>query len=167
MFYLGGASKTVAEGKQLSAEMIASGKAFDRCRQMVELQGGDVSVIDDPSRLPSADHRVDVPSPSAGFVSAIQCEHVGTACVVLGGGREKKEDSIDPAVGIVVHKKIGDAVSAGEALCTIRCHSDAQAVRAKELIDGSYTISATPPAHRPSLIHRVIHKGEHDGHIRS
>jgi thymidine phosphorylase len=167
MFYLGGATKTVAEGKQLAAEMIASGKAFDRFRQMVELQGGDISAIEDPSRLPSADHRVDVPSPSAGFVSAIQCEHVGTACVVLGGGREKKEDSIDPAVGIVVHKKIGDAVIAGEALCTIRCHSDAQAARAKELIDGSYTISATPPAHRPSLIHRVIHKGEHDGHIRS
>jgi thymidine phosphorylase len=128
---------------------------------MVELQGGDVSGIDDPSRLPSADHRVDVPSPSAGFVSAIHCESIGTACVVLGGGREKKEDSVDPAVGIVVHKKIGDAVSAGEALCTIHCHSDVQASRAKKLIEESYTISATPPARRPSLIHRVIYKGEH------
>ena len=161
MFYLGGATKTVADGKQLSAEMISSGKAFDRFRQMVELQGGDVSGIDDPSRLPSADHRVDVPSPSAGFVSAIHCESIGTACVVLGGGREKKEDSVDPAVGIVVHKKIGDAVSAGEALCTIHCHSDVQASRAKKLIEESYTISATPPARRPSLIHRVIYKGEH------
>jgi pyrimidine-nucleoside phosphorylase len=161
MFYLGGTTKTVAEGKQLSAEIIASGKAFDRFRQMVELQGGDISVIDDPSRLPSADHHVDVPSPSAGYVSSIQCEKVGTACVILGGGREKKEDAVDPAVGIVVHKKIGDPVSAGEALCTIHCYSDEQAARARKLLEESYGISASAPAHKPSLIHRVIYKGEH------
>ena len=142
MFFVGGAAKTVAEGKQRAHELIASGQAFDRFRQMVELQGGDVSAIDDPSRLPSADCRVDVPSPSAGYVSAIQCEHVGTACVILGGGREKKEDSVDPAVGIVVHKKIGDKVSAGEALCTIHCHSEAQAARARKLLAESYTIAA-------------------------
>ena len=160
MFFVGGAAKTVAEGKHRAHELIASGQAFDRFRQMVELQGGDVGAIDDPSRLPSADCRVDVPSPSAGYVSAIQCEHVGTACVILGGGREKKEDAVDPAVGIVVHKKIGDKVSTGEALCTIHCHSEAQAARARELLTESYTIAAAPPAHRPSLIHRVIHKGE-------
>ena len=160
MFYVGGASKTVAEGKQKADEIIASGKAFDRFRQMVELQGGDISVIDDPARLPSADHRVDVPSPSAGYVSAIECEQIGTACVILGGGREKKEDSVDPAVGIVIHKKIGDKVSASEPLCTIHCHSDAQAARARKLLEESYTVSPAPLAHRPSLIHRVIHKGE-------
>jgi pyrimidine-nucleoside phosphorylase/thymidine phosphorylase len=160
MFYLGGTAKTVAEGKHQASEIIASGKAFERFRHMVELQGGDIGAIDDPSRLPSADHRVEVQSRSAGFVSAIQCEHVGTACVILGGGREKKEDSVDPAVGIVIHKKIGDEVFAGEALCTIHCHSDAQAVRARKLLEESYTISPVPPAHKPSLIHRVIHKGE-------
>jgi pyrimidine-nucleoside phosphorylase len=161
MFYLGGSTKTVAEGKQLSDEIIASGKAFERFRQMVELQGGDVSVIDDPTRLPSADHRVDVASPSAGYVTEILCEQVGTACVILGGGRERKEDSVDPAVGIVIHKKIGDHVGVGEALCTIHCHSEAQAARAKRLLEESYRISAAPPAHKPSLIHRVIYKGEH------
>ncbi len=161
MLFLGGASKTVADGKKLSAEIIASGKAFDRFRQMVELHGGDVSTIDDPTRLPSVDHRVEVASPQTGYVTSIACEQVGTACVILGGGREKKEDSVDPAVGIVVHKKIGDKVSAGESLCTIHCHSDAQAARAKTLLQESYEISATPPAVRPSLIHRVIYKGEY------
>lgn len=160
MFYFGGTAKSVAEGKQQAHEIIASGKAFERFRQMVELQGGDISTIDDPSRLPTADHRVNVASPSAGFVSAIQCEHVGTACVILGGGREKKEDSVDPAVGIIIHKKIGDAVSAGEALCTLHCHSDAQAARARKLIEESYTISSASAIHKPSLIHRVIHKTE-------
>jgi pyrimidine-nucleoside phosphorylase len=161
MLFLGGASKTVAEGKRRSEEIIASGAAFDRFRQMVELQGGDVNTIDDPTRLPSVDHRVEVSSLQAGYVTSIACEQVGTACVILGGGRERKEDSVDPAVGIVVHKKIGDRVSAGEALCTIHCHSDAQAARAKALLQESYQISAAPPATKPSLIHRVIYKGEY------
>jgi pyrimidine-nucleoside phosphorylase len=161
MFYIGGASATVADGKRLAQEILASGKAFDRFRQMVELQGGDTSVIDDPARLPSADHRVEVPSPGAGYVAAIACEQVGTACVVLGGGRERKEDSVDPSVGIVIHKKIGDRVSVGESLCTIHCHSDAQAAHAKTLLEESYQIAASAPAHKPSLIHRAIYKREH------
>jgi thymidine phosphorylase len=161
MFYLGGASKTVAQGKQLSEQIIASGQAFERFRHMVELQGGDISAIDDPTRLPGTGHYVDVPSPQTGFVTAIACEQVGTACVILGGGRERREDSVDPAVGIVVHKKIGDKVSAGEALCTIHCHSDAQAARAKTLLEESYQIAAAPPTHKRSLIHRAIYKGEH------
>ena len=161
MFYLGGATKTVAEGKQRSHEIIASGKAFDRFRQMVELQGGDVSVIDDPSRLPSADHRIDVRASAAGYVAEILCEQVGTACVILGGGRERKEDSVDPAVGIVIHKKIGDKAGENEPLCTIHCHSDAQGARARKLLEESYKISAAPPRHKPSLIHRVIYKEEH------
>ena len=161
MFYLGGATKTVAEGKQLAEEILASGKGFDRFRQMVELQGGDIGAIDDPARLPSTDHRVEVASTHSGYVTAIACEQVGTACVILGGGRERKEDSVDPAVGIVVHKKIGDQVSAGESLCTMHCHSDAQAARAKTLLEESYQIEAAPPAHKTSLIHRVIYKGEY------
>ena len=157
MFYLGGACKSVAEGIKLSGEIIASGKAFERFRQMVELQGGDVGAIDDPTLLPNTDHRVDVPSPRGGYVTAIMCEQIGTACVILGGGRERKEDSVDPSVGIAVHKKIGDKVSAGESLCTIYCHSDAQAARAKTMIEESYQIGTAPPEHKPQLIHRVIH----------
>ena len=112
-------------------------------------------------RLPGTDHRVEVPSFKAGYVTAIACEQVGTACVILGGGRERKEDSVDPAVGIVVHKKIGDKVSAGESLCTIHCDSDAQAARARTLLEESYQIAAAAPAHKQSLVHRVIYKGEH------
>jgi len=161
MFYLAGACKTVAEGNRLSQQIIASGQAFERFRQMVELQGGDISTIDDPTRLPGTDHRIEVPSTQSGYVTVIDCEHVGTACVILGGGRERKEDSVDPAVGIVVHKKIGDKVSAGEALCTIHCHSDAEVARAKTLLQESYQISAAPPAQQGPLVHRVIHKADH------
>jgi len=103
---------------------------------------------------------VEVRSASAGYVSKIACEDVGTACVVLGGGREKKEDAVDPAVGIVVHKKIGDCVAAGEPVYTIHCHSEAQSARAKKLLDASYAISPAP-THKLPLIHRVIYRGEH------
>jgi len=102
-----------------------------------------------------------VPSPHAGYVDAIACEQVGTACVILGGGRERKEDSVDPGVGIVIHKKIGDKVATGESLCTIHCHSDAEAAPAKTLLEESYQIAPAAPAHKISLVHRVIYKGEH------
>ena len=161
MFFLGGSSKTVAEGKELADLLITSGRAFERFRLMVELQGGDIGMIDFPDRLPDADHRVAVPSPAAGYVSSIACEQVGAACVMLGGGRERKEDSVDPAVGIEVHKKIGDRVTAGEALCTIHCHSDAQAAGAKALLEGCYEFSSAPSTHKPSLIRRAIYKGQH------
>jgi pyrimidine-nucleoside phosphorylase len=159
MFHLGDAAKNVPQGRELAEQILASGKAFARFRQMVESQGGDIGAIDDPARLPGAEHRVDVLSPAAGYVASIQCEQVGTACVILGGGRERKEDSIDPAVGIVIHKKIGDKVAAGEPLCTIHCHSDAQAARARKLLEASYQIAAAPPAQSPRLVHRVIVKG--------
>jgi pyrimidine-nucleoside phosphorylase len=158
MFCLGDASQSVAQGRQLAEQTIASGKALEKFRHMVELQGGDPLCIDDPQRLAIAPHAVDVVSPRAGFISAIQCEHVGAACVVLGGGRERKEDSVDPSVGIVVHKKIGDSVAAAGPLCTVFCHSDAQAARAVDLLEASYMITDAPPTHRPALIHRAIHK---------
>ena len=161
MLYLDGASKTIADGRRRAEEIIACGKAFAKFREMVELQGGDVRTIDEPSLLPTTKHRIDVPSAWAGYVTAIQCEDVGTACVLLGGGREQKEHSVDPAVGIVVHKKIGDKIAEGEPFYTIHCHSDAQAARAKKLLEESYEIADVPPAHKKRLIHRAIHKGEH------
>ena len=127
MFHLGGRATTIDEGKCLADELIQSGQAFERFREMVALQGGDTAAIDNPARLPRAAHALDVKSPSSGYVGAIQCEDVGTACMLLGGGREKKEDSIDPAVGIVLHKKIGDPVAAGETLCTLMYNSQTRA----------------------------------------
>ncbi len=157
MLHLGGKAKTIDDGKKLSQDIISSGKALDKFRRMVELQGGDPRVVDDTKRLPGTKHRVEVRSPRAGYVAAIQNERVGTACVILGGGRERKEDSVDPAVGIVVQKKLGDRVEASEPLCIIHCHSDAQAAPAKKMLEDSYTIADAPPA-SPPLIHRVIRK---------
>jgi thymidine phosphorylase len=157
MLRLGGVAGTVTEGKKKSAELIASGKALEKFRQMVELQGGDPRTVDDTTLLPQARQSVQVRSAKAGFVSSMQCEQIGTACVILGGGRERKEDSVDPAVGIVLHKKVGDQVAADEALATIFYNSDAKAERAEQLILTSCEISDVAPPKRP-LVHRIIEK---------
>jgi len=157
MLHVGGLSKTVAEGKQRSADLIASGAALERFRQMVELQGGDARVIDDSHRLPQAHHTMQVVSASSGYVSSMQCEQIGTACVILGGGRERKEDSVDPAVGIVLHKKVGDRVDNGDPLATIYYNAEARAERARQLISQSCAVAEAAPAKRP-LIHKVVGK---------
>lgn len=156
MLHLGGVSKTVAQGKQESAKLIASGRALDRFRQMVELQGGDPHVIDDYKRLPKAEHTLWVTSKTDGYIISIKCEQIGTACVILGGGRERKEDSVDPAVGIVLHKKIGDRVSSNEPLATIYYNSESRVARAQQLIEESCRISDSPPTEKRPLIHQVI-----------
>jgi pyrimidine-nucleoside phosphorylase len=158
MLYLGGASKSVAEGKQQSAKLISSGKALEKFRQMVELQGGDARVIDDVKKLPQAQHTTQVTSVKPGYVGAIQCEQVGTACVILGGGRERKEDSVDPSVGIVLHKKVGDQVAAGEPIATIYYNAEAKAARACQLLEASYEIAEAAPSTQRPLIHRIIAK---------
>ena len=158
MLHLGGVAATVADGKKQSEKLIASGKALDKFRQMVELQGGDPQSIDDPKRLPQACHTMILASPKDGYLASLQCEQVGTACVILGGGRERKEDSVDPAVGIVLHKKVGDAISAGEPLATIHYNAEALATRARRILEESYKIAASAPREKRPLIHRVIGK---------
>jgi len=156
MLHLGGAAKSVAEGKEKSAQLISSGKALEKFRHMIELQGGDPRVVDDPKRLPQAQHTMEVRSAKAGYLTSMQCEQIGTACVILGGGRERKEDAVDPAVGIVLHKKVGDPVAVSEPLATIHYNAEAKAARARQLIESSCEIAAAPPAAKRPLIHKVI-----------
>jgi len=158
MFFLGQRVTTIEEGKQLSAKLIGSGAALETFRKMVALQGGDARAIDDAKRLPRARHTLDVPAPRTGYVTAIQCERAGTACVILGGGRERKEDAVDPAVGFVLHKKVADSVAAGEVLCTVHYNSEALGSRAQTMILESFAIADTPPVHKRPLVHRVITK---------
>jgi pyrimidine-nucleoside phosphorylase len=158
MLHFGGVSATVTEGKKQSETLIATGKALERFRQMVELQGGDARAIDDPKKLPQARHSMMFPSPKSGYLASLQCEQVGTACVILGGGRERKDDSVDPTVGIVLHKKVGDSVSAGETLATIHYNDETRAARARQLLEQSYQIADSPIRDKRPLIHRVIGK---------
>ncbi len=158
MLFAGERVATLDEGRALAADLIRKTTAREKFRQIIALQGGDTSVVDDPTRLPHARHTLDVPSRAGGYVAAMNCEHIGTVSCILGGGREKKEDSVDPAVGLVLHKKIGDHVVAGEPLCTLHYNSEARLAEARSLIEESYTMDPAPPAARHPLIRRVVHE---------
>lgn len=155
MFYLGGAAKTREQGRSKAQALLQSGQALEKFAQMVELQGGDPRVLDDTSLLPRAKYTRDVTSPRTGFVEAVDCRAIGVASVILGGGREKKEDSIDPSVGIVLHRKLGDTIASGEPLCTLHYNSEIQAAEAAALLGRSFHIAdVAAPEHK--LVHRII-----------
>jgi pyrimidine-nucleoside phosphorylase len=155
MFVLGEKTADVAAGRQLAKRMIASGQAKVKFRQSIALQDGDPRVVENPERLPQPRSLVDVSSASAGFITETNCEQFGIALAILGGGRAKKEDQIDPAVGLEFHRRIGDRVTKGQPLVTIHYNSDDKLEEAKTLIAESFTI-ATTARELPELIHRVI-----------
>jgi len=157
MLHLGGVAETVTQAKQQGAQLISSGKAWEKFRQMVALQRGDSKAIDDVRRLPRARQTREVSAVTSGYLVAMQCEQIGTACVILGGGRERKEDAVDPAVGIVLHKKVGDRVATGEPVATIHYNEESRAERARHLILESCQIGDVAPPKRP-LIHKIIGK---------
>jgi len=156
MFELGGACDGLSEGRKTAAQLIDSGRALEKFREMVELQGGDPSVLDHPAKLPRASLSGEVLSTTEGYITSIECEAIGTAGVILGGGRERKEDSVDPSVGIVLHKKVGDAVRREEPLATLHYNAESRAASARGLIEQSYEISEAPPAEVRPLVLRVI-----------
>jgi pyrimidine-nucleoside phosphorylase len=159
MLHAGGIAETQDQGRSEAMKLVQSGAALDKFRQMVELQGGDAGVIDDVSRLPSSKHTTGVPAASSGFIGEIDCQAIGVASVILGGGRNKKEDSVDPSVGIVVQHRLGDAVTRGEPLCTIHYNSETQAGEAASLLQKSFKITEAAPAEKKPLIRRVIGTG--------
>ena len=156
MFHLGERTATVEEGEQLARELIASGAALAKFRRMIELQGGDTRVVEDPRHMRQAKFRTDIISAGTGFVGAMECEQIGHASVLLGAGREHENDLVDYAVGMIMHKKIGDPVQAGESLCTVVHNSEDRMLRARHLLAGSFIITQGPPANRGGIVRRVI-----------
>ncbi len=155
MFYLGERTKSVEEGRRLAETMIAGGQAREKLRHGIRLQGGDARVVDEPGRLPQPRFHVHVLSPATGYVCGTNCQQFGIALAILGGGREKKEDALDHAVGLEFHKRIGDRVEQGEPLATIHYNADARLTEAKTMIAASYLIGQEVPK-KPALIRRIL-----------
>lgn len=146
------------EIETLLAEKIESGVAFDKFRQMVMAQGGDVSMIDDVSKLPSAHIVQTIHAPVGGFVEAVNALTAAEAALDLGAGREKKTDSIDPAVGVKVHVKVGDGIDAGSPLATIYANDEGRAAAAVHRLESAFGFSDTP-VNRLPLFYDVILPG--------
>lgn len=158
MLVLGGRASDLDDGRALATEMIASGRARDTFREVIRAQRGDPRVVDDPGLLPRARNAAKVKAPRPGFVTSIRCEQAGLAGMLLGGGREKKEDAIDPAVGLILERKVGEAVEAGATLCTIHYNSDARLAEVAGLLSNSFTIGDSPAASGP-IVRKIIGSG--------
>jgi len=113
MLVLGGAAADREEGRIRARACITSGAALDRFRRMVEIQGGDPRVVDDHTRLPVAPERHRLTAERAGYIARLDAELVGRACVALGAGRDRVDDAVDPAVGILIRARPGESVRSG------------------------------------------------------
>ena len=154
MLVLAGLVPDPSSGRARAEDALASGAALEKFRAIVVAQGGDAAVVDDPSKLPAAPHVAPVPAPRGGFVHAIDAYAVGELVVRLGGGRARKEDTIDPAVGIVLNRKVGDGVDAGEPLAHLHLRGPLTP-ELEQALAGAYRIEAGAPPGAALVLERV------------
>jgi pyrimidine-nucleoside phosphorylase len=144
MLVLGKRADTTMEARKMAQEAIESGSGFEYLRKLVEAQGGDASYVDHPEKLPEAPIKSIVEAQQSGNVSEVNARTVGETAVILGAGRKKKGDAIDPAVGISVLVKVGDAVDAGQALFVIHARKDADVDEARKRLREAVRIVFEP-----------------------
>jgi pyrimidine-nucleoside phosphorylase len=155
MLILGGVAEDRAEAKRRLEWAVESGSGLEVLAKVIEAQGGDPSVLEDPSRLPSAGSTHTVVSERAGFVDRCDALAVGRSAVRLGAGRQAKEDHVDPGVGITLHAKVGDVVAAGDALATVRYNSDPQLAACLPVLEPAWVIADEAPPSRPLILGEV------------
>jgi pyrimidine-nucleoside phosphorylase len=156
MLHLGGRAATIEEGEQFARDLIASGAALEKFLKMVELQGGDAHVVDEPHRMAQAKFTTEVPSASSGYISSMDCEQIGVSSLLLGGGRLRQDDTVDHAVGIVMHKKIGDAIQAGESLCTMHYNAGERVELVREILQANIKVASEQPTRSSGIVRRVL-----------
>lgn len=134
---------------------LKDGRAWQKFHRLVQVQGGDVRMLEDPSLLPKAPYVEMVNSPEYGWLKSIDARKIGEASVDLGAGRSRKEDTIDPSVGFVIHHKVGDRVGIGEPLFSIHANSREKLVQAKERLLDAHVWSDQPCPRLP-LFYDVV-----------
>lgn len=153
MVVLAKQAETLDEARAKLIEVIENGAALEKFKTFLSNQGGDASIVDHPEKLPQAKYQIEVPAKSSGFVSQIVADEIGIAAMILGAGRATKEDEINLAVGLMLRKKVGDAVKEGESLVTIFADQE-DVENVKEKIYENIQIAGQATA--PTLVHKVI-----------
>ncbi len=154
MVYMAEKADSLEKARKLLEQSIASGKALETFKTFVSAQGGDVSIVDDPSKLPHSSYTFELKAKEEGYVNEIAADAVGTAAMWLGAGRATKDAAIDLAVGLILHKKIGDYVKKGETFVTI--YSNQQDIeKVKQTLYDSIKISKNKTK-KPVLIYETI-----------
>ncbi|KRK36478.1 thymidine phosphorylase [Levilactobacillus parabrevis ATCC 53295] len=153
MVVMSGKTDSMAEARKMCEGTITDGSALKKFGDMVAAQGGDRSVVDHPEIMPQAKYKIPLPAKTSGVVSRVEADEMGVASMLLGGGRQKADDKLDYAVGIMMSKKVGDKVAAGDSLLTI--YSDRENVDdIKELLYANIEISDS--AEPLTLIHETV-----------
>ena len=153
MVVLAEQATSLDEARQMLVDAIKTGKALNKFKTFLSNQGGDDSIVDSPEKLPSAKYQVEFKAKKDGYITEIIANEIGVASMMLGAGRQTKEDVIDLGVGIVLNKKVGEHVEKGETILTIHTNT-------KEIddilykLDNSITIESKGEA--PTLIHKII-----------
>lgn len=157
MLLIAGAVSSPGDGRTAAAAALDDGTAWARFRQWIAAQGGDLKAVDDPRRLPQAPLIRPLPAPCDGYVAAVDAREVGFTVVELGGGRAKKGDPVDPAVGVVLteHGKVGGRAASGEPLLWVHARDEASCAAALARLAAAYAFSAAPVA-APPVVHQVI-----------
>ncbi len=155
MVWMGDRAGSLEEARAICRRTISDGSALERFGRMVEFQRGDRRVIDDASLLPAPRRQVVLKSSASGHVQSLAARPVGHATMLLGAGRARMDSPVDHAVGVVLHKKAGEAVQAGEPLCTLFLNEESRLAEAETLIREAYTIAAEPAAAAPLIVERI------------
>ncbi len=157
MLLLGNVTDSLEEARARYDSAIASGQALDRFARVVEEQGGNPRALEDYSLLPHALYKDSVVASADGYIAGLEARVMGVASMVLGAGRERADAIIDPAVGLVFEKKMGDAVRAGDTICILHSNDRSRVPRALDMIRGSIVISPDPVSPPPLILERVLH----------
>ena len=157
MLVAGGKAADQEAAERILREVIANGSALEKLAEFVAAQGGDRELVYHPDRLPQASIAQEIESPMDGYIQRIVCDEIGICSLLLGGGRETKESEIDLSVGLVLHRKVGDAVKKGETLATIYANDQAKLDAARERFLRAYTIDRNPVEKKP-LIKGIVMK---------
>lgn len=159
MLVLGGKAESVEEAREKLRDILSQGLAFDKLKQMVKAQQGDVGQIEDLSLLPTAKRTIEVKAPTDGYVAGIEAEAIGISAMLLGAGRETTDSVIDHAVGVTLVKKVGDQVKAGEVIAMLHANdgSDSKLQEAEQKLQQAYKISEAPVPEQP-LIYALVTK---------
>jgi pyrimidine-nucleoside phosphorylase len=155
MIFLAKIVPTLDEGRELAQQKLLDGSGYRRFKDVIEAQGGNPQVLDRFELLPNATGVREISSPRAGYVSAIDAEDVGMASSMIGAGRNIKEDTIDPAVGVILEVKSGQKIEAGAVLCRLYYTREDNLEEAAQQIEDAFRISATPPEERELILEVV------------
>jgi pyrimidine-nucleoside phosphorylase len=155
MIFLGKITTTLDEARKLAEDKLMDGSAYKLFKQVVAAQGGNPQALDRFELLPNATGMREILSPRAGFVSAIMAEDIGRASQMMGAGRARKEDVIDPAVGVILEVKVGEKVESGSVLCRLYYTGEENLDEAADLVEDAFRISGVRPEERELILEVV------------